>query len=80
MRRLRVLSGHPHIGRPTDVVDEFDGAQAFVDAGIAEWIVDRDEPVETTMRAGAPEAAVTRRGRAGQRRGNRGQEGSTHAG
>lgn len=67
MRRLRVLSGHPHVGQPTDVVDEFEGAQAYVDAGIAEWVVDRDEPVETTMRAGPPETAVRRRRRPAER-------------
>jgi hypothetical protein len=60
MRRLRVLSEHPHIGKPGEVRDGFEGAQAYVDAGLAEWVVDRAEPVETAMREGAPEAAARR--------------------
>lgn len=60
MRRLRVLSGHPFLGRPDDVRSEFEGAQAYVDAGFAEWIVDRAVAIETTDRSGAPETAVER--------------------
>jgi hypothetical protein len=60
MRRLRVLSDHPHLGRPGDIRSGFEGAQAYVDAGLAEWIVDRAADVETTDRAGAPETAVER--------------------
>jgi len=59
MRRLRVLSGHPHLGRPNDVVREFEGVQAYVDAGFCEWIdgggtpvVDRAQTLETTDAAG----------------------------
>lgn len=47
MRRLRVLAGHPHLGRPNDVVREFEGVQAYVDAGFCEWI--DDEPETTTV-------------------------------
>jgi hypothetical protein len=69
-RRLRVLSEHPHLGRPNDVVREFEGAQAYVDAGLAEWVddvpaqpivVDRSVPIETTDQQGAAEATVRRR-------------------
>lgn len=60
MRRLRVLSEHPHLGRPNDLVEEFEGAQAYVDAGLAEWAVTRSVPVETTAGTGAPETAVVR--------------------
>jgi putative intracellular protease/amidase len=66
-RRLRVLSGHPHIGRPNDIVREFENAQAYVDAGFAEWIddgrptvVDRSVPIETPDSAPEIEATVTR--------------------
>jgi hypothetical protein len=66
-RRLRVLSSHPHIGRPNDIVREFEGAQAFVDVGFAEWIddgrptvVDRSVPIETPDSAPEIEATVTR--------------------
>jgi hypothetical protein len=59
-RRLRVLAGHPVLGQPNDIRTEFDGAQAYVDAGYAEWIVTREATIETTDRAGAPETAVTR--------------------
>lgn len=57
MRRLRVLSGHPHLGRPNDVVREFEGAQAYVDAGFCEWVGDGDAatpagPVVVVDRAG----------------------------
>lgn len=59
MRRLRVLSGHPHLGRPNDVVREFENAQAYVDAGFCEWIdggdppvVDRAQTLETTDAGG----------------------------
>lgn len=65
MRRLRVLAGHPHLGLPSDVREDFEGAQAFVDAGYAEWIdepvsVTHEVPVETTDAAPAVEAAVSR--------------------
>lgn len=61
MRRLRVLSEHPHLGKPGDDRDGFEGAQAYVDAGLAEWIgPDRSVEVETTGAGGAPETAVTR--------------------
>ena len=66
MRRLRVLSGHPLLGRPGELRAEFEGAQAYVDAGFAEWLVDRSAEVETTSRAGAPETTTPRP--AGQRR------------
>jgi hypothetical protein len=63
MRRLRVLSEHPHLGRPNDVVREIPGAQAYVDAGFCEWadppevadapvVVSRTQVVETTDAAG----------------------------
>lgn len=59
MRCLRVLSEHPHLGRPNDLREEFEGAQAYIDAGLAEWVVDRRaEPVETTMAASPPETAT----------------------
>jgi hypothetical protein len=58
MRRLRVLSGHPLLGKPNDEVPEFQGAQAYVEAGLAEWIVDRVVPVETGMRLGAAETTA----------------------
>lgn len=69
-RRLRVLSEHPHLGRPNDVVREFEGAQAYVDAGFCEWVddvpaqpvvVDRSVPIETPDRAPEIEATVRRR-------------------
>lgn len=64
MARLRVLSEHPHLGRPNDLVDEFDGAQAYIDIGVAEWVggdtAARSAPVETTEAAGAAETAVAR--------------------
>lgn len=61
MRRLRVLSEHPHLGRPNDLLEEFDGAQAYIDAGLAEWAVEeRSAPVETTDAAGAAETAMAR--------------------
>lgn len=60
MRRLRVLSEHPHLGRPGEERDGFEGAQAYIDAGLAEWIVDRVAPVETTVRPGPVETAVAR--------------------
>jgi hypothetical protein len=61
MRRLRVLSEHPHLGKSGDVRDGFEGAQAYIDAGLAEWVVeDRAELVETTALTGPPETAVTR--------------------
>lgn len=61
MRRLRVLYAHPNLGKPTDVRDEFEDAQAYVDTGFAEWIVeDRQELVETTDRLGAPETTAAR--------------------
>jgi hypothetical protein len=63
MRRLRVLSDHPDLGRPNDLRDGFEGAQAYVDAGLAEWVIDRSEPVETGMAHPAAEAAVRRPGR-----------------
>lgn len=44
-RRLHVLSEHPQLGKPGDYRDGFPGAQAFVDAGIAEWEVDPTDPV-----------------------------------
>lgn len=60
MRRLRVLSEHPHLGRPNDLRDEFEDAQAYVDAGLAEWVVDRRaEPIETATVA-PPETAARR--------------------
>jgi putative intracellular protease/amidase len=66
-RRLRVLVGHPHLGQPNDVVREFENAQAYVDAGFAEWVddgrptvVDRSVPIETPDSAPAIEATVTR--------------------
>ena len=59
MRRLRVLSEHPLLGKPNDIRDEFEGAQAYVDNGSAEWV--REEPVETAMRSGAPETTSRRR-------------------
>ena len=60
MRRLRVLSQHPHLGRPNDVVREIPGAQAYVDAGFCEWVDERDmvaaaespQPVVVVDRAG----------------------------
>jgi hypothetical protein len=64
MSRLRVLSGHPHLGRPGEIVREFEGAQAYVDAGFCEWVdppettdavpvvVSRTQVVETTDAAG----------------------------
>jgi hypothetical protein len=62
MRRLRVLSEHPHLGRPNDIVREVPHAQAYVDAGLCEWygpeehapgpselvMVDRSQTIETT--------------------------------
>lgn len=60
MRRLRVLTGHPRLGTPGEIRADFEGAQAYVDAGFAEWIVDRSVEPETTSRAGAPETATPR--------------------
>lgn len=62
MARLRVLSEHPHLGRPNDLVDEFDGAQAYIDAGYAEWADGARfaAGVETTEAAGPAETAVAR--------------------
>lgn len=61
MRRLRVLSEHPHLGKPNDERDAFEGAQAYVDAGLAEWIAPaRSERVETTEAVLPIETAVTR--------------------
>lgn len=65
MRRLRVLSGHPHLGKPNDVIAEVEHAQAYVDAGFAEWVdptplVDRSAIPETTSVVGAPEVATPR--------------------
>lgn len=61
MRRLRVLSEHPHLGKPNDVREEFDGAQAYIDAGFAEWVTTRAVTViETTEELVAPETTVTR--------------------
>lgn len=60
MRRLRVLSEHPHLGKSGDVRSEFPGAQAYIDAGIAEWVVDRVDPQEVAMGPGAPETADAR--------------------
>lgn len=60
MRRLRVLTGHPGLGSPNDLRSEFEGAQAYVDAGFAEWVIDRSAKIETTDRSGAPEATVDR--------------------
>lgn len=60
-RRLRVLYEHPSLGHvPGAVVDEFEGAQAFVDIGAAEWVGDRPaaEAIETADRAGAPEVTA----------------------
>jgi hypothetical protein len=53
------------LGEPSDVREEFEGAQAFVDAGYAEWIdepvpVSHEVPVETTDSAPAVEVAVAR--------------------
>lgn len=69
MRRLRVLYGHPALGQPGDVVDEFEGAQAYVDIDAAEWIggrrtsvaevVDRGDAIETADVV-APETAARR--------------------
>lgn len=59
-RRLRVLADHPHLGRPNDVRTEFEGAQAYVDAGYAEWIGERSAVVETAERPGPPEDAAAR--------------------
>jgi hypothetical protein len=61
MRRLRVLSEHPHLGKPNDLCDGFEGAQAYVDAGLAEWVVDRSDEVDTAMAEPATEVAVRRR-------------------
>jgi hypothetical protein len=60
MRRLRILSGHPLLGNAGELRAEFEGAQAYVDAGLAEWTVVRTATMETTSRAGAPEAATPR--------------------
>lgn len=61
MRRLRVLSEHPHVGRPNDLLEEFEGAQAYVDIGVAEWVEEaRSAPVETTEAAGPAETALAR--------------------
>lgn len=60
--RLRILSEHPHLGKPNDIVDAFDGAQAYVDAGLAEWVtppVTRSASVETTDQAPPPETTDT---------------------
>lgn len=60
MRRLRVLSEHPNLGRPSEIREGFEGAQAYVDAGLAEWVVDRIELVETAMMQPAVETATAR--------------------
>ena len=68
MRRLRVLAEHPRLGRPNDVLPEFEGAQAYIDVGVAEWldestpveVVERAVPVETTVLDEPMETAVTR--------------------
>lgn len=54
-RRLRVLSEHPHVGRPNDVVREFPNAQAYVDIGVCEWI---DPPAEPVIEQTADEPVV----------------------
>lgn len=60
-RRLRVLAEHPRLGKPNDVRDEFEDAQAYVDNGYAEWITpERTTPVEATVAEGAPETTVAR--------------------
>jgi hypothetical protein len=41
-RRLRVLAGHPVLGQPGDTRLDFEGAQAYVDRGDAEWIEERE--------------------------------------
>lgn len=61
MRCLRTLVYHYRLGPPGSEHEEFEGAQAYVDGGWAEWVDEgRSAPVETTAKAGAPEAAVAR--------------------
>lgn len=60
MRTLRVLSHHPDLGNPGETRPEIPNAQAYVDAGFAEWVVNRTADVETTEAPGAHEATVTR--------------------
>jgi hypothetical protein len=59
MRTMRVLSYHPHLGQPGELRKEIENAQAYVDAGFAEW-VDRAADVETTVKPGAHETTVSR--------------------
>jgi hypothetical protein len=60
MRTLRVLSYHPHLGNPGETRAEIENAQAYVDAGLAEWVVTRTADVETTDKSGAHETTFTR--------------------
>jgi hypothetical protein len=61
VRRLRVLSEHPNLGRPNDEREEFEGAQAYIDIGLAEWVSDaRAVPIETTEQLAAPEVTSER--------------------
>lgn len=53
MRRLRVLVYHRTLGPVGHEREEFEGAQAYVDNGWAEW-------VEEAAESGAPEAATAR--------------------
>jgi hypothetical protein len=48
-------------GKPGDYVDEFEGAQAYADLGVVEWVGEkRAVLVETTDAPPADEAAVAR--------------------
>lgn len=60
-RRLRVLVEYPGLGKPGDTRDgSIPDAQAFVNLGYAEYVVERTTNIETTERAAAPEASVKR--------------------
>lgn len=56
MRRLRVLVYHRKLGRPGQEREEFEGAQAYVDGGWAEWF----NPVEEAAETDPPETAAAR--------------------
>ena len=69
MRMMRVLSHHPHLGNPGELRAEIENAQAYVDAGFAEW-VDRSAGVEETVKPGAHETTAKRTGERPARRVN----------
>lgn len=49
MRRLRVLSAYPNVGKPNDIVREFPDAQSYVNIGVCEWIDPPEEDEDTSL-------------------------------